>query len=104
MDFRFNNHGYCLHTSHDWRCSMKMHCKNCGIKFYPSENNYVGYPYTWHNRAPAHTRVFHSRGCWEEWTAKNITAYTLWLQGMGNNDTINATNNQSIEEENLWHD
>lgn len=83
---------------------MKMHCKNCGIKFYPSDKNYIGYPYTWHNRAPAHTRVFHSRGCWEEWTAKNIISYSLWLQGMGNNDTVNATNNQPIEEENLWHD
>ena len=47
---------------------MKMHCKNCGIKFYPSENNYVGYPYGgWRNKGQAHTRVFHSRGCWENW-------------------------------------
>ena len=73
---------------------MKMHCKNCGIKFYPSEKNYIGYPFgTYYNKAPAHTRVFHSRWCWEQWTGKNITAYSLWLQGMGNNDTTNATNN-----------
>jgi len=75
---------------------MKMHCKNCGTKFYPSDNNYVGYPYACHTKAPAHTRVFHSRYCWEVWTANNITAYSLWLQGMGNNDTTNATNNQTI--------
>ena len=77
---------------------MKMHCKNCGIKFYPSEKNYIGYPLgSYYNKAPAHMRQFHSRWCWENWTGKNITAYTLWLQGMGNNDTTNATNNQSIQ-------
>lgn len=75
---------------------MKMYCKNCGTKFYPSDKNCVGYPYTWDPQSPAHTRVFHSRYCWEDWTGKNITAYTLWLQGMGNNDTTNATNNQTI--------
>jgi len=76
---------------------MKMHCKNCGTKFYPSDKNCVGYPYgNYRNPAPSNTRVFHSRYCWEQWTGDNITAYSLWLQGMGNNDTTNATNNQSI--------
>jgi hypothetical protein len=76
---------------------MKMHCKNCCIKFYPSDKNNIKYPLgSYYNKAPAHTRQFHSRWCWENWTADNITAYTLWLQGMGNNDTTNATNNQSI--------
>tara|TARA_B100001057_G_C22732665_1_gene904466 strand:+ start:750 stop:977 length:228 start_codon:yes stop_codon:yes gene_type:complete len=73
---------------------MKMFCKNCGVKFYPTDNNFVGYPFgTYRNKAPAHFRQFHSRDCWEEWTAKNITAYSLWLQSMGNNDTTITINN-----------
>ena len=73
---------------------MKMFCKNCGAKFYPSDKNYIGYPYgNYTNKVPAHQRVFHSRFCWEQWTGNNITAYSLWLQGMGNNDTTITINN-----------
>ena len=73
---------------------MKMHCKNCGVKFYPSDNNYVGYPYGgWRNKGQAHTRVFHSRGCWEDWTSKNQEAYTNWLRQFPDYD-INSDNQQ----------
>ncbi len=86
---------------------MRMYCKACGKKYYPSPNSYIGYPQSsghWdaeENRylnydVPVHARVFHSRGCWEKWTALNINAYTLWLQGMGNDDN----NNETIEERN----
>ncbi len=57
---------------------MKMHCKNCGIKFYPSDKNYIGYPLgSYYNKAPAHMRQFHSRWCWENWTGK-ISPHTLY--------------------------
>ena len=57
---------------------MKMYCKNCGKKFYPTDDGWVGYP-QWTSdgqKRPANKRVFHSRFCWEDWTNKNIDAYT----------------------------
>ena len=95
---------------------MRMYCKACGKKYYVTENSYNGYPYGsgyWvddingYVRAtvPAHQRVFHSRNCWEYWTAQNIDQYILWLQGVGNNDNVTPTNrdnsiNETIEERN----
>ena len=98
---------------------MKMFCKACGKRYYVSENSYNGYPYGsgyWSDdingyvraKVPPHQRVFHSRNCWEYWTAQNIDAYILWLQGVGNNDTnVQPTNrdnsiNETIEERNNY--
>ena len=47
----------------------------------------------WSARLPANKRVFHSRFCWEDWTNRNIDAYTNFLQQFPdcdiNSDTIN---------------
>ena len=53
---------------------MRMYCKNCGKKFYPTDDGWVGYPQGtgWSARLPANKRVFHSRFCWEDWTNRNI--------------------------------
>ena len=75
--------------------NMRMYCKNCGKKFYPTDDGWVGYPQGtgWRDRLSAERRVFHSRYCWEDWTNKNIEAYTIWLQQFPdydiNSDTIN---------------
>ena len=98
---------------------MKMFCKACGKKYYVSESSYNGYPYGsgyWSDgingyvraKVPPHQRVFHSRNCWEYWTAQNIEQYILWLQGVGNNDNnVQPTNrdnsiNETIEERNNY--
>ena len=97
---------------------MKMYCKACGKKYYVTENSYNGYPYGsgyWSDdingyvraSVPAHQRVFHSRNCWEYWTAQNIDQYILWLQSMGNDDNAIPTNrdnsiNETIEERNNY--
>ena len=67
---------------------MRMYCKNCGKKFYPTDDGWVGYPY-----GPAESRVFHSRYCWEYWTKQNIEAYTNWLQQFPDYDINSDTNN-----------
>ena len=88
---------------------MKMFCKACGKKYYVTKDSYNGYPYGsgyWSDdingyvraKVPAHQRVFHSRNCWEYWTAQNIDQYILWLQGVGNNDN----NDETIEERNNY--
>ena len=73
---------------------MKMYCKNCGQKFYPTDDGWVGYPQgEWRNRLPAKDRVFHSRWCWEDWTRKNMEAYTIWLRQFPDYDINSDTNN-----------
>ena len=55
---------------------MRMYCKNCGKKFYPTDDGWVGYPQNseYGKRTPAEHRVFHSRFCWEQWTHNNLEA------------------------------
>ena len=53
---------------------MKQKCMNCGLVFYPTKNNYVGYPYIWHrdkdiDSSPA--RTFHSRYCMDQFLSKH---------------------------------
>ena len=74
---------------------MRMYCKNCGKKFYPTDDGWVGYPQGtgWSARLPANKRVFHSRFCWEDWTNKNHEAYTNWLRQFPDYD-INSDNQQ----------
>ena len=74
---------------------MKMYCKNCGKKFYTTDDGWVGYPQGtgWSARLPANKRVFHSRFCWEDWTNRNIDAYTNFLQQFPDYD-INSDNQQ----------
>ena len=79
---------------------MRMYCKNCGKKFYPTDDGWVGYPQGtgWsfgvqRERLPAEARVFHSRFCWEDWTNRNIDAYTIWLQQFPDYDINSDTNN-----------
>ena len=77
-----------------WSFLMRMFCKNCGKKFYPTDDGWVGYPQGyWRNRTPAEQRVFHSRTCWEDWTSKNQEAYTNWLQQFPDYDINSDTNN-----------
>ena len=53
---------------------MKQKCIECGLVFYPTKNNYVGYPYIWHrdkdiDSSPA--RTFHSRYCMDQFLSKH---------------------------------
>ena len=66
---------------------MKQICLNCDKTFYPTENNYIGYPFdsdSWsyeeqrYIRGDNHLtqRVFHSRGCMEEFLSKHTDVLT----------------------------
>ncbi len=52
---------------------MKQKCMNCGLVFYPTKDNYVGYPYSWpwHRQIDCSDRVFHSRSCMDNFLAKH---------------------------------
>ena len=67
--------------------SMKKYCLTCDKVFYPTDNNYIGYPsstgcwneeeerWTW-TENPTHDRVFHSRGCMESFLCKHTDILT----------------------------
>ena len=55
---------------------MKRKCITCDKVYYPTKNNYVGYPYFWHiERAisidRSHDRVFCTRNCMDNFLAKH---------------------------------
>ena len=73
---------------------MRKYCKNCGKKFYPTDDGWVGYPQGhWSDRTPAEHRVFHSRFCWEKWTHNNLEAYSNFLRSFPDYD-IKSDNQQ----------
>ena len=66
---------------------MKQICLNCDKTFYPTENNWIGYPYasgSWSSEEQRYIhinnhltqRVFHSRGCMEEFLCKYTDVLT----------------------------
>ena len=67
--------------------SMKQYCLTCDKVFYPTDNNYIGYPYKnghwsaeeqryiWADN-PTYNRVFHSRGCMESFMCKHTDILT----------------------------
>lgn len=73
---------------------MKQKCRNCNKIFYPTENNYIGYPYAYRSNEekPEETRLFHSRGCWENFVNKNITSFTRLTNDIYNNEERKLTN------------
>ena len=47
---------------------MKQKCTNCDKVFYPTKNNYVGYPWIWHSHRDqsidwSHNRIFCTNTC-----------------------------------------
>ena len=71
---------------------MKQKCMNCGLVFYPTKDNYVGYPYYWHNendmdRSP--DRVFHSRWCMDHFLSKHRDIITPIFKQIKESEDIN---------------
>ena len=67
--------------------SMKQFCITCDKVFYPTDDNYIGYPFRnghWseeeqryvHATNPTHNRIFHSRGCMEEFLCEHTEILT----------------------------
>jgi len=54
---------------------MKQKCIECGLVFYPTKNNYVGYPYFYYKERErmdsSPYRVFHSRWCMDQFLSKH---------------------------------
>ena len=67
--------------------SMKQFCLTCDKVFYPTDNNYIGYPYSnghwsaeeqryiWASN-PTYNRVFHSRSCMESFLCEHTDILT----------------------------
>jgi len=69
---------------------MKKYCLTCDKVFYPTDNNYIGYPQYWggcwdnelkiylpHNvEIPLEAKVFHSRSCMDNFLTKNANVLT----------------------------
>ena len=65
---------------------MKQFCLTCDKVFYPTDNNYIGYPSNYSEwseeeqryvRADkTHNRVFHSRSCMESFLCKHTDILT----------------------------
>ena len=66
---------------------MKQYCITCDKVFYPTDNNHIGYPFKngyWsaeenryiHAKNTTYNRVFHSRGCMEEFLCKHTDILT----------------------------
>ena len=67
--------------------SMKQYCLTCDKVFYPTDDNYIGYPFRnghWSEeeqryivaKNTLYNRVFHSRGCMEEFMCKHTDILT----------------------------
>ena len=66
---------------------MKKFCLVCNEVFYPTENNYIGYPFKggyWDNalgryifsKTNVHNRVFHSRECMDKFIYEHADILT----------------------------
>ena len=72
---------------------MKQKCMNCGLVFYPTKDNYVGYPYSWHRQKDMDSspyRVFHSRWCMDEFLAKHSDIIIPIFKQIKESEAINA--------------
>ena len=56
--------------------SMKQYCITCDKVFYPTKNNYIGYPQAWPYNQEPHTKIFHSRSCMDSFLTKNANVLT----------------------------
>ena len=71
---------------------MKQKCMNCGLVFYPTKNNYVGYPYYWHREKDMDSspdRVFHSRWCMDQFLSKHRDIITPIFKQIKESEDIN---------------
>ena len=66
---------------------MKQFCLTCDKVFYPTDNNYIGYPFKnghWDHELSRYifsetdtlSRVFHSRGCMEKFLCEHTEILT----------------------------
>ena len=81
--------------------SMKQFCLTCDKVFYPTDNNYIGYPYRnghWSEEEqryvfaenPTYNRVFHARGCMEEFLCKHTDILTPIYKQLKEREADNA--------------
>ena len=72
---------------------MNQKCLNCGLIFYPTKNNYVGYPYYWHREKDTDSspdRVFHSRWCMDQFLSKHRDIIIPIFKQIKESEAINA--------------
>ena len=80
---------------------MKQFCLTCDKVFYPTDNNYIGYPYRnghWSEEEQryvfaenqTYNRVFHSRGCMEEFLCEHTDILTPIYKQLKEREANNA--------------
>ena len=89
---------------------MKQVCINCDKVFYPTDNNYLGYPQSysgyWNNgenrwvsthSISIENKVFHSRNCQDEFLSKHGDYLSRIFRDLKQNER-EATNDQNTNE------
>ena len=86
---------------------MKQVCINCDKVFYPTDNNYLGYPQSYRgawkgNRwisidSNIENKVFHSRNCQDEFLSKHGDYLSRIFRDLKQNER-EATNDQNTNE------
>ena len=72
---------------------MKRKCITCDKVYYPTKNNYVGYPYYWHREKDMDSspdRVFHSRWCMDQFLSKPRDIIIPIFKQIKESEAINA--------------
>ena len=71
---------------------MKQKCVNCDKVFYPTKDNYVGYPWIWHRQRAdcEHDRVFCTRSCMDQFLSKHSDIIIPIFKQIKESEAINA--------------
>ena len=92
--------------------SMKQYCLNCNKVFYPTENNWIGYPQYWGGywdneeeryisnnvEIPLENKVFHSRSCMDSFLTKNANVLTPIFKQIKEREGNNARTRENQTE------
>ena len=72
---------------------MKQKCTNCDKVFYPTKNNYVGYPWIWHSHRSdidwSHSRIFCTNSCMGEFISKHNDIILQFFKQIKESEDIN---------------
>ena len=88
---------------------MKQFCLTCDKVFYPTDNNFIGYPFKnghWDHELSRYifsetnvsSRVFHSRSCMDNFITKNANVLTPIYKQLKEREANNARTRENQTE------
>ena len=69
---------------------MKQKCIQCDKVYYPTNNNFVGYPQTWGVALDCNNRIFCTRGCMEYFIKNHEDIIIPIFKQIKESEAINA--------------